>query len=79
MDNNAPTGALNVGFIGLGDQGGPMARAISEVGFTLHVWARRSASLDVLAGVPHVAHASVPELAGACDLVSLVLTDDKDI
>ncbi|MGY3087837.1 3-hydroxyisobutyrate dehydrogenase-like beta-hydroxyacid dehydrogenase [Hymenobacter sp. UYAg731] len=79
MESNATTGALSVGFIGLGDQGGPMARAIGEAGFALHVWARRPASLDVLADVPHVAHASVPELAGACDLVALVLTDDKDI
>ena len=79
MESNASTSALNVGFIGLGDQGGPMARAIGEAGFTLHVWARRPASLEVLAGVPHIAHASVAELGGVCDMVSLVLTDDKDI
>lgn len=79
MESNETTGALSVGFIGLGDQGGPMARAIGEAGFPLHVWARRPASLDVLADVPHVAHTSVPELAGACDLVALVLTDDRDI
>jgi 3-hydroxyisobutyrate dehydrogenase-like beta-hydroxyacid dehydrogenase len=79
MEINTTTGALRVGFIGLGDQGGPMARAIAEAGFALHVWARRPASLDVLADVPHVAHAGVPELAAAGDLVALVLTDDKDI
>ena len=38
-----------VGFIGLGDQGAPMAQAISDSGFGLHVWARRPQSLDVLA------------------------------
>jgi hypothetical protein len=30
-----------VGFVGLGDQGGPMALAIIEAGFLLHAWARR--------------------------------------
>ncbi|MFB9991370.1 NAD(P)-binding domain-containing protein [Deinococcus oregonensis] len=33
--------SLDVGFIGLGDQGCPMAQAITERGFPLHVWARR--------------------------------------
>lgn len=35
-----------VGFIGLGDQGLPMATAIAEAGYPLHVWARHPASLD---------------------------------
>jgi 3-hydroxyisobutyrate dehydrogenase-like beta-hydroxyacid dehydrogenase len=29
-----------VGFIGRGDQGLPMATAIAEAGYPLHVWAR---------------------------------------
>lgn len=37
-----------VGFIGLGDQGAPIARAISEAGFELHAWARKARSLDAL-------------------------------
>ncbi|WP_442853343.1 NAD(P)-binding domain-containing protein [Arthrobacter sp. UNC362MFTsu5.1] len=32
---------LSVGWVGLGDQGAPMARAIAEAGFELNVWARR--------------------------------------
>jgi 3-hydroxyisobutyrate dehydrogenase-like beta-hydroxyacid dehydrogenase len=28
-----------VGFVGFGDQGGPMALAIVEAGFLLHAWA----------------------------------------
>ncbi|WP_107425894.1 MULTISPECIES: NAD(P)-binding domain-containing protein [Streptomyces] len=34
-----------VGFIGLGDQGLPMATAIAEAGFPLHTWARRPAAV----------------------------------
>jgi 3-hydroxyisobutyrate dehydrogenase-like beta-hydroxyacid dehydrogenase len=30
-----------VGFIGLGDQGLPMAEAIAEAGFPVHAWAPR--------------------------------------
>jgi 3-hydroxyisobutyrate dehydrogenase-like beta-hydroxyacid dehydrogenase len=71
--------SLNVGFIGLGDQGGPMARAIGESGLKLHVWARRTQSLEAVAGVPHTAHASVTALAAACDIVSLCLRDDSDL
>ena len=71
--------SLNVGFIGLGDQGGPMARAIGESGRKLHVWARRIQSLEAVAGVPHIAHASVTALAAACDIVGLCLTDDSDL
>ncbi len=68
-----------IGWIGLGDQGAPMARAIAEAGFDLHVWVRRAASLDALEGVPYVQHASVVELGDACDAVGLCLRIDSDI
>lgn len=72
------TPVLQVGFIGLGDQGGPMATAIAEAGFALHVWARRSAALQTLETTPYSAHASASEL-GQCDIVAMCLTDDRDI
>ena len=34
------------GFIGLGSQGGPMARRIVDAGFPLALWARRRESLE---------------------------------
>ena len=46
------TPRVAVGFIGLGDQGLPMAIAIAEAGFPLHAWARRPTSLEALAGSP---------------------------
>ncbi|QJC79608.1 NAD(P)-dependent oxidoreductase [Pseudomonas umsongensis] len=70
---------LKVGFIGLGDQGGPMAQAIAESGFELHIWARRPHSLEALAGAPHIVEKTVQTLAENCDVVCLCLTDDKDI
>jgi 3-hydroxyisobutyrate dehydrogenase-like beta-hydroxyacid dehydrogenase len=75
--NHSPQ--LNIGFIGLGDQGAPMARAIAEAGWPLHVWARHPGSLVVLANAPDTTHDSVPGLGHACDIVGLCLTDDSDL
>jgi 3-hydroxyisobutyrate dehydrogenase-like beta-hydroxyacid dehydrogenase len=68
-----------VGFIGLGDQGAPMAQAIGDSGFGLHVWARRPQSLDVLARTRHTVHDSPASLAAAVDILALCLRDDRDI
>ena len=66
-----------VGWIGLGDQGLPMAAAIAEAGCALHVWARRPASLAALGGVAHVRHDTTHDLGAACDIVGLCVgTDD---
>jgi 3-hydroxyisobutyrate dehydrogenase-like beta-hydroxyacid dehydrogenase len=70
---------LNIGFIGLGDQGAPMAQAIAEAGWPLHVWARHPRSLAALADTPHTTHDSVPALGRACDIVGLCMTDDSDV
>ncbi|MFF5040250.1 NAD(P)-binding domain-containing protein [Streptomyces nigra] len=69
----------NVGFIGLGDQGGPMAEAIAESGFDLHVWARRPASPTAVAAVPHLVHDTVADVAASVELIALCLRDDTDI
>lgn len=68
-----------MGFIGLGDQGLPMATAIAEAGFPLHVWGRRPASLDGLGQVPHQRHDTIGELAAACDIVCLCVRTDDDV
>ncbi|MFI5613094.1 NAD(P)-dependent oxidoreductase [Amycolatopsis sp. NPDC051903] len=70
---------LEIGFIGLGDQGAPMATAIAEAGFPLHVWARRPASLTAVADVPHTAHDTVAELAAAVDVAALCVSEDQDV
>ncbi|MFF4978316.1 NAD(P)-dependent oxidoreductase [Streptomyces sp. NPDC001083] len=69
----------NIGWIGLGDQGAPMARAIADSGYPLQVWARRSTSLDALDGLPYTVHTTVAELGSASDIVGLCLREDSDI
>jgi 3-hydroxyisobutyrate dehydrogenase-like beta-hydroxyacid dehydrogenase len=68
-----------VGFIGLGDQGAPIARAIAEAGFELHAWARKARSLDALERVRYVAHDSPAELGAASDIVGLCLNVDDNV
>jgi 3-hydroxyisobutyrate dehydrogenase-like beta-hydroxyacid dehydrogenase len=70
---------LKIGFVGLGDQGAPMAEAISDAGFELHVWARRAQSFDAISKVKHLRHDSLRSLALRVDVLSLCLRDDEDI
>jgi len=69
----------DVAFIGLGDQGLPMATAIAEAGYPLHAWARRPQSLNGLDDVDHVRHEHLAELAAASDIVCLCVSTDDDV
>ena len=69
---------LRVGFIGLGDQGAPMAVAIAEK-YELHVWARRRSSYEALGHVPHIRASSPAELAASVDVLCLCLRSDADL
>jgi 3-hydroxyisobutyrate dehydrogenase-like beta-hydroxyacid dehydrogenase len=72
------TGRPAVGFVGLGDQGAPIAQAIADNGYPLHVWARNPESLNALAGYAYTAHDSVAALAAVTDMVLLCLPEDSD-
>ena len=58
-----------VGFIGLGSQGGPMARRIVDAGYPVTLWARRIATLEAFADSGARAAGSPAALAAASDLV----------
>jgi 3-hydroxyisobutyrate dehydrogenase-like beta-hydroxyacid dehydrogenase len=68
-----------VGFIGLGSQGAPMARRISEAGFALSIWARRQASLDAFADTAVTVRASPADLGACCDVVGICVVSDADV
>ncbi|OBK47598.1 NAD(P)-dependent oxidoreductase [Mycobacterium sp. 1081908.1] len=70
---------MKVGFIGLGSQGGPMARRIVEGGYKTTLWARRPASLEPFADTPATLATSPADLAAASDLVCLCVVGDADI
>ena len=70
---------MRVGFIGLGSQGGPMAKRIIEAGFATSLWARRPASLEPFADTPAKVAGSPAELAADSDLVCLCVVSDTDV
>lgn len=70
---------MDVGFIGLGSQGGPMARRIVEAGFTTTLWARRPAALEPFADTAATFAGSPAELAAASDLVCVCVVGDSDV
>ena len=70
---------MKVGFIGLGSQGGPMARRIVDGGYPTTLLARRPATLEPFADTPATVAQSPAELAAASDLVCLCVVGDADI
>jgi 3-hydroxyisobutyrate dehydrogenase len=68
-----------VGFIGLGSQGGPMARRIVESGFPLVLWARRADSLAPFNDTAAQSAASIAELAGRVEHVGVCVVDDAGV
>ncbi|HZU49194.1 MAG TPA: NAD(P)-dependent oxidoreductase [Mycobacterium sp.] len=70
---------MHVGFIGLGSQGGPMARRIVDAGYPTRLWARRPASLEPFADTAAKVAGSPAELAADSDLVCLCVVGDADV
>lgn len=70
---------LRVGFVGLGSQGGPMARRIIEDGFPTTLWARRPESLEPYDGTGAAYAADRRALGAASDMLCLCVIGDADV
>ncbi|ROO85189.1 3-hydroxyisobutyrate dehydrogenase [Actinocorallia herbida] len=68
-----------VGFVGLGSQGGPMARRIAEAGFPTTLWARRPETLEPFADTPAKLAGSLAELGAASDIACVCVVDDAGV
>jgi 2-hydroxy-3-oxopropionate reductase len=79
MASEQPDQIRNVGVIGLGIMGRPMARNLLKAGFSVHVFSRTRAKVDELSSAGAVAHRSGAELATACDLVITMVPDSNDV
>ncbi|TFV88886.1 NAD(P)-dependent oxidoreductase [Blastococcus sp. CT_GayMR16] len=66
---------MRVGFVGLGDQGGPIASRIHGGGFPLTLWARRGRSLEPFAGTDVEIAAGPADLGRRSDVVGVCLFD----
>lgn len=79
MKVRAEDSPLRVGFIGLGDQGGPMARMIRAGGFRVGIWARRKAVAADHARHGMIAADDPAQLARVSDMMCLCVTGDADV
>ena len=70
---------MNIGFIGLGLMGKPMAMHLEKAGHTLHLWARRAASLAPFAGLNAQTHASPAAVARHAEVVFTMVADGPDV
>src|SRR6476661_10142329 len=67
-----------VGFIGLGSQGGPMARRIASE-FPLTLWARRQEALTPYADTGADFAPTAAALGAASDVVGICVVADTDV
>jgi 3-hydroxyisobutyrate dehydrogenase len=68
-----------IGFVGLGSQGGPMARAIVDAGFPTTLWARRPEPLAPYADTAALVAPTLGELGAASDVLCVCVVSDADV
>jgi probable F420-dependent oxidoreductase len=71
--------AADVGFIGLGNQGLPMAERLVQSDRGVTLWARRAASLEPFAGTRATVVETPADLALRCSIVCLCVSGDDDV
>ena len=70
---------ITVGFVGLGSQGGPMARRIVEAGFPLLLWARRPETLASYRDTAAQFVTDLADLGARSDHVGVCVVDDAGV
>jgi 2-hydroxy-3-oxopropionate reductase len=70
---------MNIGFIGLGLMGRPLALHLARAGHTLHLWARRPASLKPFKQIDAHCHVSAAEVAQHAEIVFIMVADAPDV
>lgn len=70
---------MNIGFIGLGNQGLPIAQRILAGGHHLHVWARRPEAVEPFAGTTATVAASPAAMGYLCEVVGICVLDDDAV
>lgn len=68
-----------VGFVGLGSQGGPMARRIIDDGYPTTLWARRPESLERFGDTNAATAANPRELGAASEVLCICVVDDAGV
>jgi 4-hydroxybutyrate dehydrogenase / sulfolactaldehyde 3-reductase len=73
------TELMNIGFIGLGTMGGPMARNVQKKGHRLTVYDTNRAAVDALVKEGASAAATPKDVAAASEIVITMLPDAPDV
>ena len=68
----------NVGFVGLGDQGAPMAEALIGA-HSLHLWARRPETVQPSAGTEAHVMDTAQDVARKIEVLCLCLLGDEQL
>lgn len=68
-----------IGFVGLGNQGTPIAERILAAGFPLAVWARRPAGAAILSEAGATVAPDLPALAASSDILCICVLDDAGV
>jgi 2-hydroxy-3-oxopropionate reductase len=71
--------AINIGFIGPGIMGGPMALNLIKGGHKLWVYARRAEAMKKLVTEGAIACASAAEVGKNADVIFLIVSDTPDV
>jgi 2-hydroxy-3-oxopropionate reductase len=70
---------MNVGFIGLGLMGRPLALHLEKAGHMLHLWARRPESLTPFSSVNAKTYATPADVAASAEVVITMVADAPDV
>lgn len=70
---------MKCGFIGLGSQGGPMARRMIDAGYDVALWARRADALAPYADTNAKTATSVEDLGAGAEHVGVCVVDDAGV
>jgi 2-hydroxy-3-oxopropionate reductase len=70
---------MQVGFIGFGAMGRPMAEHLLRAGHVLHIWSRRTASTDILVQQGAVRCESPAAVARTAEIVCTNVTGNADV
>jgi hypothetical protein len=70
---------MQIGFIGLGIMGKPMAKHLLQAGYSLHVHNRSRGAVEELAALGATPHRRPRDVAAAADIVITMLPDSPDV
>ncbi len=69
----------NIGFVGLGNQGAPIARRIIEAGYSTVLYARRPQALELFRSTAAKVAASLRELGARAEIALVCVVDDAQV